>query len=594
MGSVYEVEHVELGKRFVLKALFRELAGRKDLVARLRNEWRALGRLDHPNIINVTDAGTADSGVHFYVMERVEGETLADRMRRERRLPPREAVRITRAVLEGLGAAHDIGIVHRDIKPPNIFLLQGGGVKILDFGIAKLMDSGVEVITARGMAIGTPRYMSPEQARGESVDGRADLYAVGLTLYEMLTGEGPFDDVEEAAELLLAHLTRPAPRVSERAAAVGRELDDLVQSLLRKQPKERPGSARQVAKILEGLSRLTHTVSTDAPTPAANYHAVTQQAAAPKVLHTAPLQTPGTPASTVREGAGGFALGNAATVAAEGRPASTLILRPSGETAAVSTVRDQNPQFEELEATDATLPTEGLMDAPWSAPASVDRTLAEAVPLSAPPSSNPERTQELSELDVQQPPLPTADLPTRTSVPVGTVVSLGSAETPPPVESPARSQQGGVRRPPWALLGIAAAVVAVVGVVGVGVLLRAAKTEVPDPAAAAAPAAEPGAPPAEETPAAAKQEVEKEPAKELVPEPPPSATAAIAPAQSARSPAAGSKPAKIKAIEESKGNSEPAKEAAKKPTPAPEKPVPSKPAPAPAVHKRPVLPSSGL
>ena len=166
MGSVYEVEHLELGKRFVLKALLRSLAGRDDLAVRLRNEWRALGRLEHPNIVSVTDAGVTATGVPYYVMERLHGETLASRLRRERRLPLAEALRIAADVLDGLSAAHRIGIVHRDVKPANIFLVAGRPVKLLDFGIAKVLDPQASQITGQGIAIGTPRYLAPSRRPG--------------------------------------------------------------------------------------------------------------------------------------------------------------------------------------------------------------------------------------------------------------------------------------------------------------------------------------------------------------------------------------------------------------------------------------------
>src|SRR6188768_454273 len=141
MGSVYEVEHVELGKRFVLKALLRELSRRDDLVQRLRNEWRALARLQHANIVNVTDAGTSGGGVPFYVMERLDGDTLAELLRLKSRLYVLEAVNIAVSVLEALSAAHEIGIIHRDVKPANVFIVNGGGVKLLDFGVAKIADA---------------------------------------------------------------------------------------------------------------------------------------------------------------------------------------------------------------------------------------------------------------------------------------------------------------------------------------------------------------------------------------------------------------------------------------------------------------------
>ena len=279
MGSVYLVEHTELGKEFVLKALFRELAGRKDLVARLRQEWRSLARLNHPNIVNVTDAGTSDNGAPFYVMERVAGETLGQLLEREHALSVPRAIGIAAAVLDGLSAAHEIGIVHRDVKPPNIFVVVGGGVRLLDFGVAKLADQSAEVITARGVAIGTPRYMSPEQARGQAVDARTDLYAVGLVLFESIAGEGPFDAARDANELLIAHLSKPVPRLSSFHRGVSAELDDIVMSLLAKDPNARPKTARDVAATLRGLIRRSaHLPSISGSTPHAGYQAPTVNA----------------------------------------------------------------------------------------------------------------------------------------------------------------------------------------------------------------------------------------------------------------------------------------------------------------------------
>ncbi len=253
MGSVYEVEHVELGKRFVLKALLSDLSQRADLVARLRNEQRALGRLEHPNIINVTDAGVTAANIPYFVMERLDGETLGARLRRSGYLPIGEALAVAAGVLDGLSAAHEIGVVHRDVKPPNIFLAQGKYPKILDFGVAKMMDIG-GAITARGVAVGTPRYMSPEQASGETLDGRSDIYALGLLLYESVVGKGPFDDVRDANELLLSHLSRVAPQLSASVGSVTRELDELVARLLAKKPAQRPATASEAAALLRAAA----------------------------------------------------------------------------------------------------------------------------------------------------------------------------------------------------------------------------------------------------------------------------------------------------------------------------------------------------
>lgn len=248
MGSVYEVEHRELGKRFVLKSLLRELAGRDDLVRRLQNEWRALGRLDHPSIVRVTDAGSTSSGIPFYVMEMLQGETLTERLRRAGRMEVAQATTIATRILEALHAAHAIGIVHRDIKPSNVILAAGDRPKILDFGVAKIAgNSGV--LTIRGAAIGTPYYMSPEQARGEPVDGRADIYAAGLLLFEMLTGVGPFEGAKDSNALIAAHIAEPAPRVSA-FRRIPEKLADAVGSMLEKDPKRRPPTALQAAELL--------------------------------------------------------------------------------------------------------------------------------------------------------------------------------------------------------------------------------------------------------------------------------------------------------------------------------------------------------
>jgi serine/threonine protein kinase len=254
MGSVYEVEHVELGKRFVLKALLASLSGRDDLSLRLRNEQRALGRLEHPNIVGVTDAGVTSHGVPFFVMERLEGETLGACLKRRKRLPIVEALEIAAYILDGLAAAHQIGVVHRDIKPQNVFLLRDSFPKILDFGVAKMKDAE-NVITRRGIAVGTPRYMSPEQASGDPVDGRSDIYAVGLLLFECIAGFGPFDGARDANELLLAHLGEPPPLLSSVAHGVGTELDRLVERLLAKNPAYRPPSAHAAAAELREVAR---------------------------------------------------------------------------------------------------------------------------------------------------------------------------------------------------------------------------------------------------------------------------------------------------------------------------------------------------
>lgn len=254
MGSVYRVEHAELGRRFVLKALHGHLASRSDLVARLKNEWRALGKLEHPNIVQVTDAGQTDRGLPYYVMENLRGTTLGQLLMARKRLNAREACLIVVDILAGLHAAHQTGAVHRDIKPPNIFIVEGGRAKLLDFGIAKLRDQSAKVVTAGGISIGTPRYMAPEQASGTLVDGRADIYATALVLYEMVVGKGPFSHIRDPNDLVMAHIGQEPERADFLEPRVPPELGDLLQRWLSKSPDSRPATAEFARRELSALA----------------------------------------------------------------------------------------------------------------------------------------------------------------------------------------------------------------------------------------------------------------------------------------------------------------------------------------------------
>ncbi len=448
MGRVYEVEHIELGKRFVLKALLRELSRREDLVARLRNEWRALARLEHPHIVNVTDAGTSDNGVPFYVMERLEGETLSSLMHRQRRLHPERALAIAAGMLEGLHAAHQIGVVHRDVKPPNIFLVGGAAVKILDFGIAKIRDAK-DVITARGIAVGTPRYMSPEQAQGTAVDARSDVYATGLILFEMVSGVGPFDDARDNNELLLAHLGRKAPLLSS-LSVVAPELDAIVASMLAKDPRERPGDARLVAETLRALSqRYAGFPATDSPT----LHPRPSQAEPPTRVDGPRRQSQPAPAATHADG-----------VAARG---DTTALQPAFEIATTAAHVLPHPnvtlrleQLEQLEpaAAPSLYGPDTWVDAATGVPTAV-------------PGPAPERTEMLLAAPVS--PFgrsPTDPGPTRTAVPLAEAPNL----TPPPVVPTASVPPPAKPRSPKPLVLVAAGGAVLLGLAGWVALRRPA------------------------------------------------------------------------------------------------------------------------
>ncbi|HWZ92496.1 MAG TPA: protein kinase [Polyangiaceae bacterium] len=445
MGSVYEVEHVELGKRFVLKALLRELARREDLVARLRNEWRALARLQHANIVNVTDAGTSGGGVPFYVMERLDGDTLAVRLKQKRRLHVLEAVAIAAQVLEALSAAHDIGIIHRDVKPANIFLVAGGGVRLLDFGIAKIADA-TSVVTARGIAVGTPRYMSPEQARGERVDGRSDVYATGLILFEMIAGMGPYDDARDANELLLAHLAREAPPLSALVMGVSPALERILVSMLAKDCRERPPHARVVAEQLrEFADRYPQLPATDAPTAQANYGAPTVLAAksanwGPKhelpTRPDGPARSPSTPDLSRSD--------TALTQPLAGRYTTQVTLTVNtGE--ALSTSSAPNTTYVSAPSFDGstTLEMATLVPAYATPPAF---GMNSALGPGHPPVERPERTEMLGEFT---PAMPADAVLTRTHVPLVDVARPNSV-TPPPVVDAGRTPVGLAPRPPRA------------------------------------------------------------------------------------------------------------------------------------------------
>jgi len=218
MGAVYEVEHVGLGKHFAAKVLLRELLTRPKLVERFRREARAASATGHENIVEVTDLGETDDGVPFLIMELLRGRTLGGELK-EGRFECDRAVHIARQILAALDAAHARGIVHRDLKPENIFLIQRANdadfVKVLDFGIAKLLDDSEDdlQLTETGQVVGTPSYMAPEQARGDRIDQRIDVYATGAMLYRMVTGQRPFAGANLNALLFaIAEGKPPSPR----------------------------------------------------------------------------------------------------------------------------------------------------------------------------------------------------------------------------------------------------------------------------------------------------------------------------------------------------------------------------------------------
>ncbi len=245
MGLVHRAEDTRLGRTVALKFLLLELNNASEAKARFLREARAASKLDHPNICNVHEIGETEDGRLYIVMASYEGETLKERLKRGPLLTE-DAVHITRMVAAGLAKAHGAGIVHRDVKPGNVFLTDDGQVKVLDFGVAKVM--GDSALTRTGSSIGTPFYMAPEQALGKT-DSRSDLWALGVMLFEMLTGERPFTGANHTA-VIKSVLNDEPPRLSERWETIPPPLDRLLERALIKDPKARYQSVEELTADL--------------------------------------------------------------------------------------------------------------------------------------------------------------------------------------------------------------------------------------------------------------------------------------------------------------------------------------------------------
>src|SRR5438552_3785472 len=261
MASVYSARHLAFGEIRAIKVVGSRLSDDEDFLKRFRNEAVVARRLQHPNAVRVDDLDTTEDGRPFIVMEYVEGHNLREVVRREGPLSLRRSVRIARQVASALAAAHELGIVHRDIKPDNILLTGTGAAetaKVLDFGIAKVKEgslSDAHLATRTGMVVGTPQYISPEQAmgrRGSELDGRADLYSLGVVLYEMVTGRLPFES-DTAMGIILHHLQTPPPEPREVRPDLGipDSLSAVLMRALQKEPDRRFPSATAMATALQ-------------------------------------------------------------------------------------------------------------------------------------------------------------------------------------------------------------------------------------------------------------------------------------------------------------------------------------------------------
>ena len=276
MGAVYQAEHTHMRKRLAVKVLHPEMSRMAEVVARFEREAMAAAHIEHPNVAAATDFGKLEDGSFFLVLEYVEGRSLREAIA-EGRLELGRALSIARQMASALGRAHSIGIVHRDLKPENIMLVARDGeadfVKVLDFGIAKVPVGELgtqptapgQALTQLGMVYGTPEYMAPEQALGQDVDARADLYALGAIMFEMIAGTRPYEH-ESKVTLLGMHVTAPIPKMAERApeANVPPVVEAIVARLLAKEATARFADSKD---LVEALDNAAHSLAASGRIP---------------------------------------------------------------------------------------------------------------------------------------------------------------------------------------------------------------------------------------------------------------------------------------------------------------------------------------
>ena len=248
-GIVYQAEDTVLGRKVALKELLEEVASDEEQAERFKSEARALALVNHPSILPIYDL-LEESGRFWLVMELLTGGTLKDKIKGSA-LDFAQSIEIIKGIASGLETAHQKGFVHRDIKPENILFTEDGSFRITDFGIAKHQSTGIK--TSHGLILGSPGFMSPEQAAGEAVDARSDIYSLGITMFQMLTGELPFQG--DVSSVMAQHITKPPPLPSSINASIGEDLDEVVLKMLAKKPEARFQSMAELTGALAKLNQ---------------------------------------------------------------------------------------------------------------------------------------------------------------------------------------------------------------------------------------------------------------------------------------------------------------------------------------------------
>jgi eukaryotic-like serine/threonine-protein kinase len=244
MGAVYLAEHPLIGKKVALKVIHGELAANKEVVQRFFNEARAVNKIGNEHVVEIHDFGQSPQGEYFYIMEYLEGRTLADVLVREGALLTQRALHIAAQIASALAAAHTCGIIHRDLKPDNIMLLDRLGdrdfVKVLDFGLAKMIHDGASAkLTAAGVVLGTPQYMSPEACESKrDIDHRSDIYCLGILLFQMVCGRVPFEG-QSMGEILVKHVSQAPPAARAINPQVPPAVEQIILRCLAKRPDDR-------------------------------------------------------------------------------------------------------------------------------------------------------------------------------------------------------------------------------------------------------------------------------------------------------------------------------------------------------------------